>query len=138
MNDGIGQNAGSPQFPFPFGGHAAGEVARAGPAVLDLSGGGQTEAFFGSLMGLLLGHIVTGFRATGFFATAGWPGWKPRIIGKGLKVRKRDETHVLGSDGLARMPPQGILAGVSPCQQSSWVRFLTTALGQDSDGFDFD
>jgi hypothetical protein len=110
MHDGIRQNTGSPQFPFPLGGHAAGEVAGAGPAMLDLTGGGQTEAFLGSLVGLLLRHIVTGFRAAGCFTTPGCPGWKPRIIGKGLKVRKRDETDVLKTDGLSQLPLSGFLA----------------------------
>ena len=47
------------QVPPPLLAHAAGEVAGAGAAVLDLAGGGQAEAFFGSLVGLLLGHEVT-------------------------------------------------------------------------------
>src|SRR5436189_5500379 len=92
MHDGTRKYPGSPQFSLPLGRHAAGQVAGAGTAVLDLAGGGQAEAFFGSLVGLLLGHIVTGSLASGIFTTGASPQWKPRIIGRNSKVRKRERT----------------------------------------------
>ena len=94
MHDGSRQDLGSPQVPPPLFGHAAGQVAGPGGAVLDLAGGGQAEAFFCSLVGLLLRHVVTSGVASNHSPLELSPQWKPRIIGTSLKVRKRERTAI--------------------------------------------
>ena len=54
----LAQNRRSAKISFAFVRHPRGQVARAGRAMLDLSVGGDSEPFLGSLVSFLLGHDV--------------------------------------------------------------------------------